>query len=136
MPFAERSNLLAAAALATLLALAVASAALAAPPPTLGPESLAPGTRAIVRTVFRGDSIEEFQADIVGVLSGGRTEGQTIVARAVSERLKQTGVAQGMSGSPVYVDGRLRIGPVVDAARNPARHVDAELLYGTGAIAR
>jgi hypothetical protein len=107
MPSIERSSVRRAVALAIVAALAVASAALAAAPPILGPESLAPGTRAIVRTVFRGDSVEEFQADIVGVLSGGRTEGQTIVARAVSERLRQTGVAQGMSGSPVYVDGRL-----------------------------
>jgi hypothetical protein len=76
-------------------------------PATLSPEQLKPGDHAIVRSVFSGDSIEEFQADIVGVLSGGRADGQTIVARATSERLKRLGVAQGMSGSPVYVDGRL-----------------------------
>ena len=79
----------------------------AEPPLTLAPEQLKPGDRAIVRSVFRGDSIEEFPAEIVGVLSGGRVDGQTILARATSERLKQVGVAQGMSGSPVYVDGRL-----------------------------
>ena len=79
----------------------------AAGPPTLAPEQLRPGDRAVVRTVFRGDSVEEFPAEIVGVLSGGRAEGQTIIARATSERLRQLGVAQGMSGSPVYVDDRL-----------------------------
>jgi hypothetical protein len=99
---------------ASLLAVLLGMAALlvpalggAAAPPTLTPEQLRPGDRAIVRSVFRGDSIEEFPAEIVGVLSGGRVDGQTIIARATSERLRLTGVAQGMSGSPVYVDGRL-----------------------------
>jgi hypothetical protein len=93
----------------------------AAPPLTLAPEDLRPGDRAIVRSVFRGDSIEEFPAEIVGVLSGGRIDGQTILARATSERLKQVGVAQGMSGSPVYVNGRL-IGALASSwafARDP-----------------
>ena len=93
----------------------------AAPPLTLAPEELRPGDRAIVRSVFRGDSIEEFPAEIVGVLSGGQVDGQTIIARATSERLRQVGVAQGMSGSPVYVDGRL-IGALASSwpfARDP-----------------
>ena len=79
----------------------------AAAPLTLAPEQLRPGDRAVVRSVFHGDSIEEFPAEIVGVLSGGRVDGQTIIARATSERLQQVGVAQGMSGSPVFVGGRL-----------------------------
>ncbi len=79
----------------------------AAVPPTIAPEELRAGARAVVRTVFRGDSIEEFAAEIVGVVSGGRVGGQLIVARALGERMRQTGVAQGMSGSPVYVEGRL-----------------------------
>ncbi len=84
-----------------------AGTARATPPPTLGPEDLRPGDRAVVRTVFRGDSIEEFPAEILGVLSGGRLDGPVILARATSDRLERTGVAQGMSGSPVYVDGKL-----------------------------
>ncbi len=93
----------------------------AATPPTLAPEQLRPGDRAVVRSVFRGDSIEEFPAEIVGVLSGGRIAGQTIIARATSERLRRLGVAQGMSGSPVYVDGHL-IGALASSwpfARDP-----------------
>ena len=94
--------------LAALLGAALLPATVpAAAPLTLAPEQLRPGDRATVRSVFRGDSIEEFPAEIVGVLSGGRVDGQTIIARATSEHLKEVGVAQGMSGSPVYVDGRL-----------------------------
>jgi len=92
--------------LAGALALAAVSAA-AAPVATLDPAHLHAGQKAEVRTVFQGDSIETFEAEVVGVLSGGRVEGDMILARATSERVIRSGVAQGMSGSPVYVDGKL-----------------------------
>ena len=75
--------------------------------PTLAPADLRPGQPAVVRTVFAGDSIETFDAVILGVMDGGRSDGRIILARATSERVIATGVAQGMSGSPVYVDGKL-----------------------------
>lgn len=75
--------------------------------PTLALDQLRPGQKAVVKTVFAGDRVESFDAEIVGVLKGGRAEGDLILARATSERVVKTGVAQGMSGSPVYVDGRL-----------------------------
>lgn len=75
--------------------------------PTLSARDLRPGQKALVRTVFAGDSVETFEAEIVGVLAGGRAEGDLILARATSPRVERSGVAQGMSGSPVYVDGRL-----------------------------
>ena len=75
--------------------------------PTAPVSSLRPGQKAVVRTVFAGDSVETFDAEIVGVVPGGRSEGDLILARATSPRVEQTGVAQGMSGSPVYVDGKL-----------------------------
>ena len=93
-------------ALAIALALSAACAA-AAPLPTLDPAHLHAGQKAVVRTVFQGDSVEVFEAEILGVVAGGRTDGDMILARATSERVIRTGVAQGMSGSPVYVDGKL-----------------------------
>ena len=75
--------------------------------PTAPTSSLRPGQKAVVRTVFAGDSAETFEAEIVGVVPGGRAEGDLILARATSPRVEATGVAQGMSGSPVYVDGKL-----------------------------
>ena len=87
------------------------AAALAAPAwssvPTLAPQDLHPGQKAVVKTVFEGVRVEDFEAEIVGVLKGGRAEGDMILARATSERVVRSGVAQGMSGSPVYVEGRL-----------------------------
>jgi hypothetical protein len=95
--------------LLALLASPFPGAVTAAPPavPTLDVEGLRPGQKAVVRTVFEGDRIEEFDAEIVGVLRGGRVEGDMILARATSERVVRGGVAAGMSGSPVYVDGKL-----------------------------
>ena len=93
-----------------MVALALLWAAPAMPEtsvPTAPVSALRPGQKAVVRTVFAGDSVETFEAEIVGVLPGGRSEGDMILARATSPRVERTGVAQGMSGSPVYVDGKL-----------------------------
>lgn len=92
--------------LAPLLLLPAAAGAQTAPP-TLGVEALQPGQKAVVRTVFQGERIETFDAEIVGVFHGGRVDGDMIVARATSERVIRSGIAQGMSGSPVFVDGKL-----------------------------
>ena len=75
--------------------------------PTLPVSALHAGQHAVVRTVFAGDSIETFDADIMGVMAGGRADGEYILARATSPRVVACGIAAGMSGSPVYVDGKL-----------------------------
>jgi SpoIVB peptidase S55 len=87
--------------------LPVAAAAANPVVPTLDVEGIHAGQKAVVKTVFEGDRVEEFDAEIVGVLHGGRVEGDMILARATSERVVRLGVAAGMSGSPVYVEGRL-----------------------------
>src|SRR5687767_9466351 len=69
---------------------------------------LKPGMVAIGRTVFQGDQLEEFRAHILGVLHnsiGPRRD--LILARLEGGPLAHTGVIAGMSGSPVYIDGRL-----------------------------
>jgi hypothetical protein len=90
-----------------LCALLAAGPAASAPVATVAARDLRAGQRAEVRTVFSGDSVETFEAEIVGVLRGGRAQGDLILARATTPRVVASGVAQGMSGSPVYVDGRL-----------------------------
>jgi hypothetical protein len=69
---------------------------------------LKPGMVATGRTVFQGDQLEEFRAHILGVLRnsiGPRRD--LILARLEGGPLADTGVIAGMSGSPVYIDGRL-----------------------------
>jgi hypothetical protein len=65
------------------------------------------GQHAIGKTVFQGSKIEEFQVDILGVLQNVGPRQSIILAKLSGGPLQETGVMQGMSGSPVYIDGRL-----------------------------
>ncbi len=64
------------------------------------------GQHAIGKTVFQGNKIEEFQVEILGVLENVGPRQSIILARLSGGPLAETGVMQGMSGSPVYMDGR------------------------------
>ena len=66
-----------------------------------------PGLHGIGRTVFEGNRIEEFQVEILGVIENVGPKQAIILARLSGGPLEQTGVLQGMSGSPVYIDGKL-----------------------------
>ena len=93
-------------ALFTSLALLVVS--LPAAPPYYPIDQVKPGMVAIGHTVWQGDKIEEFQAHIIGVLRnviGPRRD--LILAKLEGGPLAHTGVIAGMSGSPVYIDGKL-----------------------------
>ena len=65
------------------------------------------GQHAIGKTVFQGNKIEEFQVEILGVLENVGPRQSIILARLSGGPLAETGVMQGMSGSPVYINGRL-----------------------------
>jgi hypothetical protein len=59
-------------------------------------------------TVFQGTTLEPMQVEILGVLRGARGPGQDLVlARLHGAKPEYTGVVEGMSGSPVYIDGKL-----------------------------
>jgi hypothetical protein len=71
-------------------------------------DELRPGMVGVGRTVFEGDKLEDFKVQILGVLRnsiGPRRD--LILARLEGGPLAKTGVIAGMSGSPVYIDGRL-----------------------------
>ena len=59
------------------------------------------------KSVFEAGRIEEFDADILGVLENYRPKRNMILARLRGRGLETSGVIEGMSGSPVYVDGKL-----------------------------
>ena len=65
------------------------------------------GQRGIGKTVFSGNKIDEFQVEILGVLENQGPKQAVILARLSGGPLAETGVMEGMSGSPVYIDGRL-----------------------------
>ncbi len=59
-------------------------------------------------TVFQGTELEKFQVHIIGVLRNVQGPRRNLIlAKLEGGPLAQTGVIAGMSGSPVYVDGRL-----------------------------
>jgi hypothetical protein len=67
-----------------------------------------PGLKGVGRTVFEGDKIEEFQVEILGVLKNATApKHDVILARLSGGPLEKTGIIAGMSGSPVYIDGKL-----------------------------
>ncbi len=70
-------------------------------------EDVRPGLHGVGRTVFSGNRIEEFQVEILGLLRNLGPKQTVILARLSGGPLAQTGVMQGMSGSPVYIDGKL-----------------------------
>ena len=77
-------------------------------PPAIFPLSeVKAGMRGVGRTVFFGTKIEEFNVEILGVLENAGPKQDIILARLSGGPLEKTGVMQGMSGSPVYLDGRL-----------------------------
>jgi hypothetical protein len=65
------------------------------------------GQRGVGKTVFSGNKIDEFQVEILGVLENQGPKQSVILARLSGGPLAETGVMEGMSGSPVYIDGRL-----------------------------
>ena len=70
-------------------------------------ENLKAGMRGYAKTVISGDTIETFPVEVLGV-TGSDSMGYQILIRAGGEVMERSGgIAQGMSGSPVYIDGRL-----------------------------
>ena len=71
-------------------------------------DELRPGMVGVGRTVFEGDRLDEFKVHILGVLRNViGTRRNLILAKLEGGPLANTGVIAGMSGSPVYIDGRL-----------------------------
>jgi hypothetical protein len=99
---------LAAAAVAAVIGAASLVRPAAQATPFFPLDQVKPGMVAVGRTIFQGNTLEEFRAHIIGVLKntvGPRHD--LILARLEGGPLATTGVMQGMSGSPVYIDGKL-----------------------------
>jgi hypothetical protein len=58
-------------------------------------------------TVFEGKEPQRFEVEILGVLERAGSTGDVMLARLSGGPLQETGVLQGMSGSPVWVDDEL-----------------------------
>jgi hypothetical protein len=93
---------------AVLALTAALGAQTASNPTTFFPlKDIRTGMRGVGRTVFTGSRVDEFDVEILGVLENFGPKESLILARLSGGPLEHTGVMQGMSGSPVYIDGKL-----------------------------
>src|SRR5690348_3831160 len=77
-------------------------------PPILPLDQVKPGMRGVAYTIFAGDTIEPFNVEVVGILPNLMGPKQSIIlVQLHGDKAEHTGVVAGMSGSPVYVDGKL-----------------------------
>jgi hypothetical protein len=105
-------------ALVSLLILACSMMMAATPPsapsaPRVAPEIMKlsdvhQGMRGKAYTVFEGTKPEPMDVEVLGVLANmNGPKSDLILARLHGEKIEYTGVVAGMSGSPVYIDGKL-----------------------------
>ncbi len=89
--------------------LAASTQAQAEQTPEIMPLSMVkPGMKGVAKTIFSGDTIEDMELEVIGVLQnfiGPRQH--LILVMLKGAKPEFTGVVSGMSGSPVYVDGKL-----------------------------
>jgi len=75
---------------------------------TITLNELSPGMEGQVWTVFRGTEPEPFSVRVTGVLRNALGPGKSmIVCELTDPRVQSMGATSGMSGSPLYIDGRL-----------------------------
>jgi hypothetical protein len=75
---------------------------------TLPVSEIRPGMRGTTLTVLQGTSIVPLETEILGVGEDHLGPGKDlIIAKLVDERTRLTGAVHGMSGSPLYVEGKL-----------------------------
>jgi hypothetical protein len=70
-------------------------------------DDIRPGMKGYGCSVFKGTKIERFDAEVLGVLKNISPGRDLVLVRVSGCDLVKTGVIAGMSGSPVYFDGKL-----------------------------
>ena len=71
-------------------------------------DQVQPGMKGVVYTIFTGDEIEKVDLVVLGVLHNALGPKQDIIlVQLLGEKVEHTGVVAGMSGSPVYFEGKL-----------------------------
>src|SRR5215510_5486766 len=108
MRFMKTTRLLSALSAAVISVAVLGLPSLKADTPQMPISEIRPGMVGIGRTVFNGTQVEEFRANILGVIENViGTQRNLILAKLEGGPLATTGVIAGMSGSPVYIDGKL-----------------------------
>jgi hypothetical protein len=132
---------------AAALALGLLYVAPAAQTTFLPLEEVKPGMIGVGRTVFAGTKLEDFKVEVLGIMRNVLAPKRNLIlARLEGGPLAKTGVIAGMSGSPVYVDGKLmgavsyslgQFSTEAIAGITPiAEMVDATMMAGTTRVTR
>ncbi|TDX59187.1 SpoIVB peptidase S55 domain-containing protein [Orenia marismortui] len=67
-----------------------------------------PGMKGVGKTVLRGTEIEDFNVEVISILKDQQPGQDLILVKTSGDVIKRTGgIASGMSGSPIYIDGKL-----------------------------
>lgn len=104
---AARRSLLVGLVFGALLIAAVAAGQVRGSGPFIAVDEIRPGMRGYGLTVFRGTTPERFDVEVIDVLHNFRPDQDLILIRTEHPILEHANVVAGMSGSPIYLDGRL-----------------------------
>ncbi len=75
---------------------------------TLPLDQVHPGMQGYAYTIFAGDQVEKFDLEVLGVMPNFLGPKQSIIlVQLKGQKVEHTGVVAGMSGSPVYINGKL-----------------------------
>ena len=70
-------------------------------------KDIRPGMKGVGQTVMVGTKLEEFEAEVLGVMRDVSPGRDMVLCRLKGCNLEHAGIIQGMSGSPIYIDGKL-----------------------------
>src|SRR5579864_4131624 len=71
-------------------------------------DQVRPGMQGYAFTIFAGDQVEKFDLEVIDVMPNFLGPRQSIIlVQLKGPKVERTGVVAGMSGSPVYLDGKL-----------------------------
>jgi SpoIVB peptidase S55 len=92
----------------SLIQPSVAQAQASKPVETIPVSQIHAGMRGVSYTVFQGTKPESMGVEVLGILKNANgPKGDIILVRLSGEKAEYTGVVAGMSGSPVYLEGKL-----------------------------
>jgi len=85
----------------------VSSAAAARHPETMPVSEIEVGMRGQAVTVFKGEATDTFEIEIIDVVPNYLPRQDAILFRSNDPRMVHSGIVGGMSGSPIYIEGKL-----------------------------
>lgn len=93
--------------LASVVVMATVAVGQSGQPTTISVDEVRPGMTGYGLTVFRGTTPERFDVEVIDVLHNFRPDMDLILVRTDHPILDHASTVAGMSGSPIYLDGRL-----------------------------